>query len=89
MTMPLELRREKFRDRQTRLELAAATTKGKPINFSRLWDCIVIKKAARAAPAACERPRFAAIVPRRTGSLGAGRSSWVSAACGTGYSSLS
>lgn len=48
MTMPLELRKEKFRERQTRLELAKATTDGKPINFSRRWDCISIKKAARA-----------------------------------------
>jgi N-acyl-D-aspartate/D-glutamate deacylase len=48
MTMPLELRKEKFGDRQTRLELAKATTDGKPINFSRRWDCISIKKAARA-----------------------------------------
>ena len=48
MTIPLELRKEKFRDRKTRLELAKATTEGKPINFSRRWDCIVIKKAARA-----------------------------------------
>jgi N-acyl-D-aspartate/D-glutamate deacylase len=47
MTMPPELRKEKFRDRQTRLELAQATTEGKPINFSRRWDSIVIKKAGR------------------------------------------
>jgi N-acyl-D-amino-acid deacylase len=47
MTMPLELRKEKFRDPQGRLELAKATTEGAPINFSRRWDCISIKKAAR------------------------------------------
>jgi N-acyl-D-aspartate/D-glutamate deacylase len=46
MALPLELRKEKLRDPQTRGELAKATTEGKPINFSRRWDCIFIKKAA-------------------------------------------
>jgi N-acyl-D-amino-acid deacylase len=48
MTMPLDLRKEKLRDPQTRLDLAQATTAGKPINFSRRWDCIAIKKVALA-----------------------------------------
>ena len=54
MTMPLEPRKEKLRDPQTRLELAKATTEGKPINFSRRWDCIVIRKAVRAENKALE-----------------------------------
>ena len=48
MALPLERRKEKLRDPKTRVELAQATTEGKPINFSRRWDCVSIKKAARA-----------------------------------------
>ena len=48
MTMPLELRKVLFRDPKTRAELDKATTEGQPINFSRRWNCISIKKAARA-----------------------------------------
>ena len=48
MSMPLEVRKEKLRDRQARAELDRAITEGKPINFSRRWDCISIKRAARA-----------------------------------------
>jgi N-acyl-D-aspartate/D-glutamate deacylase len=47
MTMPPELRKEKFLEPQIRAELAKATTQGKPINFSRRWDCVSIKKTAR------------------------------------------
>jgi N-acyl-D-aspartate/D-glutamate deacylase len=47
MTLPLDLRKESFRDPQTRINLAKATTEGKPINFSRRWDLISVKKAAR------------------------------------------
>jgi N-acyl-D-amino-acid deacylase len=46
--MPLDLRKEKLRDPQVRDGLHRATTEGAPINFSRRWDCISIKKAARA-----------------------------------------
>ncbi|MGE5220081.1 MAG: N-acyl-D-amino-acid deacylase family protein [Chloroflexota bacterium] len=46
MSLPLELRKEKLRDPQTREELNRATTEGKPINFSRRWNCISIKKTA-------------------------------------------
>jgi N-acyl-D-aspartate/D-glutamate deacylase len=48
MTLPLDLRKERFRDPQTRIELGRATAEGKPINFSRRWDLISVKKAARA-----------------------------------------
>jgi N-acyl-D-amino-acid deacylase len=48
MTLPLDLRKERFRDPQTRIELGKATAEGKPINFSRRWDLISVKKAARA-----------------------------------------
>jgi N-acyl-D-aspartate/D-glutamate deacylase len=48
MTLPLDLRKERFRDPQTRIELGKATAEGKPINFSRRWDLISIKKSARA-----------------------------------------
>ena len=48
MTMPLELRKILLGDAKTRDELDKATTEGKPINFSRRWDLISIKKAARA-----------------------------------------
>jgi N-acyl-D-amino-acid deacylase len=47
MTMPLELRKILLGDPKTREELDAAMTEGKPINFSRRWNCIWIKKAAR------------------------------------------
>jgi len=47
MTMPLELRKILLGDSKTRNELDAAMTEGKPINFSRRWNCIWIKKAAR------------------------------------------
>jgi N-acyl-D-aspartate/D-glutamate deacylase len=48
MTMPLDLRKILLGDPKTRDELDKATTEGKPINFSRRWNCISIKKAARA-----------------------------------------
>ena len=48
MTMPLELRKILLGDAKTRDELDKATTEGKPINFSRRWDLVSIKKAARA-----------------------------------------
>ena len=48
MTMPLDLRKILLGDAKTRDELDKATTEGKPINFSRRWNCISIKKAARA-----------------------------------------
>jgi N-acyl-D-amino-acid deacylase len=47
MTMPLELRKILLGDPKTREELDAAMSEGKPINFSRRWNCIWIKKAAR------------------------------------------
>src|SRR5258707_7622420 len=46
--MPLELRKILLGDAKPRDELDRATTEGKPINFSRRWNCISIKKAARA-----------------------------------------
>ncbi|MGH7872700.1 MAG: N-acyl-D-amino-acid deacylase family protein [Candidatus Binatia bacterium] len=48
MTLPLDQRKEKFRDPQTRLELDKAIAESKPISFSCRWDLIAIKKAARA-----------------------------------------
>ena len=48
MTMPLELRKILLGDPKTREELDAAMSESKPINFSRRWNCIAIKKAARA-----------------------------------------
>ena len=48
MTLPLDLRKDKFRDRQTRVELGRAIAESKPISFSCRWDMISIKKAARA-----------------------------------------
>jgi N-acyl-D-amino-acid deacylase len=47
MTLPLDLRKKKFRDRQTRVELGRAIAESKPISFSCRWDLISIKKAAR------------------------------------------
>jgi len=48
MTLTLDLRKERFRDRQTRVELRRAIAESKPISFSCRWDLISIKKAARA-----------------------------------------
>jgi N-acyl-D-amino-acid deacylase len=48
MTLPLDLRKEKFRDRQARVELDRAIAQSEPISFSCRWDLISIKKAARA-----------------------------------------
>ncbi len=48
MFMPVELRKEKLRDAQTRTQLAATFNENKPIDFCRRWDCITIKKTARA-----------------------------------------
>jgi N-acyl-D-amino-acid deacylase len=47
MTIPLELRKILLGDPKTREELDAAMSESKPINFSRRWNCIWIKKAAR------------------------------------------
>lgn len=48
MTLPLDLRKNQLRDPQTRIELAHAMAERTPISFSRRWDLIAIKKAARA-----------------------------------------
>jgi N-acyl-D-aspartate/D-glutamate deacylase len=48
MFMPVEERKAKLCDPQIRAQLAPATTDGKPVDFSRRWDCISIKKTARA-----------------------------------------
>jgi N-acyl-D-amino-acid deacylase len=47
MTLPLDQRKEKFRDPQIRVELGRAMAESKPISFSCRWDLITIKKAAR------------------------------------------
>ena len=46
--------REKFRDRQIRATLDQAIAESKPISFSRRWDLLAIKKAARAENKSCE-----------------------------------
>ena len=48
MILPLDQRKESFRDRQIRVELAKAIAESKPISFSRRWDLLTIKKVARA-----------------------------------------
>jgi N-acyl-D-aspartate/D-glutamate deacylase len=47
MTLPLSQRQQHFLDPHTRIELAQAMAESKPIGFSRRWDLITIKKAAR------------------------------------------
>jgi N-acyl-D-aspartate/D-glutamate deacylase len=47
MTLPLSQRKQHFLDPHTRIELAQAMAESKPIGFSRRWDLITIKKAAR------------------------------------------
>lgn len=47
MTLPLDQRKEKFRDPQIRRDLDRAMAESKPISFSCRWDSIAIKKAAR------------------------------------------
>src|SRR5262245_55736912 len=47
MMLPLDLRKEKFRDPQTRIELGKAMAESKPISFSCRWDMVFVKKAAR------------------------------------------
>jgi N-acyl-D-aspartate/D-glutamate deacylase len=46
MTSLPDLRRGKFRDPQTRLDLSKAMAESKPISFSCRWNLIAIKKAA-------------------------------------------
>jgi N-acyl-D-aspartate/D-glutamate deacylase len=48
MVLPLDLRTKKFRDPQVRIALAQEMAESGPINFSRRWDLVVVKKAARA-----------------------------------------
>jgi N-acyl-D-aspartate/D-glutamate deacylase len=48
MTLPLDLRKEAFRDRQTRAVLNQAIATSKPVSFCCRWDLVSIKKAARA-----------------------------------------
>ena len=47
LSLPLDLRKEKLRDPQTRLELGRAIEFGEPIGFCQRWDLISVKKAAR------------------------------------------
>ena len=54
MTLPLDQRKSKFADPHTRLELAHAMAESAPIGFSRRWDMIAVKKAARAEHALLE-----------------------------------
>jgi N-acyl-D-amino-acid deacylase len=48
MTLPLDQRKDGFRNRQTRVELDKAIAENKPISFSRRWDLVSIKNIARA-----------------------------------------
>jgi N-acyl-D-amino-acid deacylase len=49
MGMPLEARKEAFRNQETRKELAGEVAPGGPaINFSRRWDSIFVHKVCRA-----------------------------------------
>jgi N-acyl-D-amino-acid deacylase len=47
MALPLDLRKESFRDRQTRGALNRAIAENKPMSFSCPWDLLSIKKTAR------------------------------------------
>ena len=47
MTLPLDRRKERFLDPGIRAELAGAMAEHRPIGFSRRWDLITVKKAAR------------------------------------------
>ena len=48
LLLPNEERAQKLRDPSVRQELAQATVEGEPIEFSRRWDLIIVRKAARA-----------------------------------------
>lgn len=45
--LPIAERMEKLRDDKVRAELARETVNGRPIDFSRRWDLIVVKQATR------------------------------------------
>jgi N-acyl-D-amino-acid deacylase len=47
MTLPLDRRKERFLHPGIRAELAGAMAEHRPIGFSRRWDLITVKKAAR------------------------------------------
>ena len=47
MSLPLDQRKQRLSNPGTRTELAGAMAESKPIGFSRRWDLITIKKAAR------------------------------------------
>jgi N-acyl-D-amino-acid deacylase len=47
LSLPMDLRKEKLRDPQARSQLGRAMESGKPIDFSRRWDLISVKKVAR------------------------------------------
>ena len=47
MSLPLDQRKQRLSNPGTRAELAGALAESKPIGFSRRWDLITIKKAAR------------------------------------------
>ncbi|MBM4298943.1 MAG: amidohydrolase family protein [Deltaproteobacteria bacterium] len=47
LALPIEARMEALRQPAVRRELDQATTQGEPIDFSRRWDLIVVRKAAR------------------------------------------
>jgi len=54
MALPLNLRKEKFRDPQIRAALQKAMIESKPISFSCRWDRVSVKKVARAENGGCE-----------------------------------
>lgn len=61
MFLPLEVRKENLRDPRNRTLLARSFSEGKPIDFSRRWDCLTIKKTTRAENKNLESKTIAAL----------------------------
>ena len=54
LSMPVDTRVEQLRQPEVRRELDRETTQGEPIEFSRRWDLIGVKKVVREENKACE-----------------------------------
>jgi len=54
LSMPIDTRVEQLRQPEVRRELDRETTQGEPIDFSRRWDLIGVKKVVREENKACE-----------------------------------
>jgi N-acyl-D-aspartate/D-glutamate deacylase len=66
MTLPLEQRKRSFGDPQIRADLVKALAESKPISFSRRWDSVFVRNAARTANKSLEGQNIEELARRQS-----------------------